>query len=736
MPPKCNNLMIRVLVTLGLVMIPYNACRCQTAQNMFGVTTSVIYAPVADPQQITLNTTSAIPLVLTGYDANGTSLSFAIVDPPSRGELGSVDASTGKVTYSPPAELSGSDSFTFSVTSGVMTSQPATVTILLVPPGGFDLSNSGDITVNPGASTGNTVTITVMPSNGFTGAVNLKCAITSSPSNASSPTTCSIPSLISITGTNPVTVTLTAATSSSTTPGDYAITVTGTDAATGTITASTVVGVTVKATPVLMITLTPANITSAQQLSVQVTASGAADSPTPTGLVTLGGGGYTAQAQALISGITNFLISAGNLAVGTDTLTATYTPDSNSSSIYTNATQTTSVTVSAVPSFALTNSGPVTATAGSSGIATLTITPSGGFTGQVSFACEASGSPMGLTCSAPTATVTGASAATSTLTVTTTATTPVGNHTAMATASDTATGKITASTNISITVNTAPSFTLTASPASVSVIRDSSATSTITVTDVGGFTGSITLTASGLPSGVTATSVAGSVAGTQILTFSASNSATITTTPVTVTITGTSGMLTASTSIALAVTAAPGFMAGSDGTSAITVTQGSKATGTISIVGTNGFAGTVTVTCQVTTAMTTVNDKPSCSMNPGSVNISGVAAQTSTLTVTTTAASSATNQLEKLFWPLSGGTALALVMFLGVPKWRRNWLTMVGILLLVISVPLLGCGGQQTNPGGGGSGDTGTTSGAYTVTVTGTSGAISATVGNVTLTVQ
>jgi len=143
LPRKCNSFIRRLLIALAVVMLPYNACRCQSAQNMLGLTTSVAYAPVADPQQITTYSASAIPLVLTGYDANAIPLSFAIMDPPSRGILGSLDASTGDVTYTPPADLSGSDSFTFSVTSGIMTSEPATVTILFALPSTFDLNNSG-----------------------------------------------------------------------------------------------------------------------------------------------------------------------------------------------------------------------------------------------------------------------------------------------------------------------------------------------------------------------------------------------------------------------------------------------------------------------------------------------------------------------------------------------------------------------------------------------------------------
>src|SRR5258708_20993329 len=50
-----------------------------------------------------------------------------------------------------------------------------------------------------------------------------------------------------------------------------------------------------------------------------------------------------------------------------------------------------------------------------------------------------------------------------------------------------------------------PDYTLSASPTSVTVTQGSSGSSTITVTPSGGFTGSVSLSASGLPAGVTAT---------------------------------------------------------------------------------------------------------------------------------------------------------------------------------------------------------------------------------------
>ncbi|WP_263352726.1 chitobiase/beta-hexosaminidase C-terminal domain-containing protein [Acidicapsa acidisoli] len=281
---------------------------------------------------------------------------------------------------------------------------------------------------------------------------------------------------------------------------------------------------------------------------------------------------------------------------------------------------------------------------------------------------------------------------------------------------------------------TVPGFTLSASPSSVSVAEGNSATSAITVTDLGGFSGSVTLSAGGLPSGVTASFAAGSGAGTQVLTLAASTSAAVNSTPVTVTVTGISGPLSATASIALTITPPP-FGPGNGGTTSITVTSGSTTgnTGTVSVVGATGFSGTVNLTCNVTTSISGVNDLPTCSLNPASVTLSGATAQTSTLTVTTTAASSAANTIKNPFLPSAGGSALAAVLFLLVPRRRRYLLAVMGFLVLVLATGLVGCGG-----GGGGSsgGNSGTTAGTYTITVTGTSGTISASVGTVALTVQ
>src|SRR5262249_22226265 len=100
-----------------------------------------------------------------------------------------------------------------------------------------------------------------------------------------------------------------------------------------------------------------------------------------------------------------------------------------------------------------------------------------------------------------------------------------------------------------------PGFALAASPASVTVIQGNTGTSTITVFDENGFTGSVSLAATGLPAGVTAAFNPTSTTGSTTLTFTASSTAATGT--VTVNIKGTSEGMTGSTTISLTVNAPP-----------------------------------------------------------------------------------------------------------------------------------------------------------------------------------
>src|SRR5215468_194814 len=188
-----------------------------------------------------------------------------------------------------------------------------------------------------------------------------------------------------------------------------------------------------------------------------------------------------------------------------------------------------------------------TVTAGGSSSYTTTISALSGFTGAVNL--SVSGLPSGAAATFNPTSVTGSGS--STLSVTTSSTTPFGTCTLTITGTS---GTLTHSITVVLVVNAVtPDFSISATPASQTVTRGSSVTYTVTVGSLNGFTGTVTLSATGLPPRATATFNPASIAG------SGSSTLTITTankTPagtITLTISGTSGSLTHSTTATLTV---------------------------------------------------------------------------------------------------------------------------------------------------------------------------------------
>ena len=104
-----------------------------------------------------------------------------------------------------------------------------------------------------------------------------------------------------------------------------------------------------KTTPTVTVTPAAFAITTTQSLSVAIAVNSGTGNPVPTGSVTLSSGSYSSAATTLASGAATINVPAGSLAVGSDTLKASYTPDSASSSTYNTANGTSAaVTVTAV----------------------------------------------------------------------------------------------------------------------------------------------------------------------------------------------------------------------------------------------------------------------------------------------------------------------------------------------------------------------------------------------------
>jgi uncharacterized protein with FMN-binding domain len=250
-------------------------------------------------------------------------------------------------------------------------------------------------------------------------------------------------------------------------------------------------------------------------------------------------------------------------------------------------TTTVGLTVSAsapAPNFSL-SATPYTLTQGGNGTSTITVTPQNGFSGSVML--SVSGLPSGVTASAfnPASTM-----STSVLTLTASSTAATGTYSATITGTS---GTLTHTAMLNLTVNAsapAPNFSLSATP--YTLTQGGNGTSTITVTPQYGFSGSVMLSVSGLPSGVTASAFnPASTMSTSVLTLTASSTAATGT--YSATITGTSGSLSHTAMLNLTVNAsapAPNF---SLSATPYTLTQGGNGTSTITVTGQNGFTGSV-----------------------------------------------------------------------------------------------------------------------------------------------
>jgi subtilase family serine protease len=174
--------------------------------------------------------------------------------------------------------------------------------------------------------------------------------------------------------------------------------------------------------------------------------------------------------------------------------------------------------------------------------------------------------------------------------------------------------------------STSPGFSLSASPASVSVAQGNGGTSTITSTVTGGFSGVISLSATGQPSGVTVsfnpTSITG--AGSSTMTMTVGSSTSVGT--YTIKVTGTSGSTTASTTVSLTVTGtSPNFAISASPTS-ISVARGSSGRSTITTAISGGFNSAIGLSASGQGSRVSVSFNPSSIAAPGS--------GTSTMTVT------------------------------------------------------------------------------------------------------
>ena len=117
----------------------YNAVKTNIPNQNFtaatGGTPSNNQAPVANTDSITTSENTAVGITLSGTAYNGAALVYAIVSQPTSGTL---SGTAPNLTYTPAADYTGSDSFTFKVNDGTKDSAIATISVTVqsvaVPP--------------------------------------------------------------------------------------------------------------------------------------------------------------------------------------------------------------------------------------------------------------------------------------------------------------------------------------------------------------------------------------------------------------------------------------------------------------------------------------------------------------------------------------------------------------------------------------------------------------------------
>ena len=271
--------------------------------------------------------------------------------------------------------------------------------------------------------------------------------------------------------------------------------------------------------------------------------------------------------------------------------------------------------------------------AAGTGTLNVTIARSGGFDGSVAVTVE--GLPTGVTASALTI---GGGLLTGSITITAAANAAVG--TATLTVRGTGIGVSAQTATVQLTITAAPGFTLTVTPAAVSIEQGQSGTSTANIARVGGFTGAVALTSSGAPAGMTVTFTPPSATGATSA-IAVAVGAAVATGPHAITVTGSSAGASNQTATLTVTVTAPVVPAISLSLAPATLSiqQGQSGTSTLTIGRTN-FTGAVALTSSGAPTGATVSFNPTSATGTTSTITVDVPATvgtgTSTITITGT----------------------------------------------------------------------------------------------------
>ena len=457
-----------------------------------------------------------------------------------------------------------------------------------------------------------TVTVTTTISGGFNSSIALSASGMPPGVNANF-----LPPIIGAPGAGTSTMTLKVI--RLTLPGNYTITVTGNG---GGVKQTTTITLTVAAEsqPNFTIAAIPASLSIAQ---------GGQGSST---IYTTIGGGFNSSISLSASGVpsgTTVSFSPGvipapgagsskmTVTVGSNTPTGSYpiTVTGIGGGIQQQTTVTVTVTSGGGPNFSISASpSSLNIGQGSQGSSTITTTVSGGFNSAISL--SATGMPLGVGVMFIPPSIPAPGAGSSTMSISVLPRTKVGTYPITVTGTG---GGIKQTTTVTLTVVAIMDFELSASPSSVNIAPGNQGNSTITSTIYGGFNNSVSLSASGMPSGTTVSfnpqtiPAPGSGNSTMTIAVSAGTTQGV----YTITVAGSGGGLQRYTSVTLTVGPGPTFAIGAS-PSSMTIAPGNSGFSTITTFPFYGFNNSINLSASGAPAGTTLNLNPTTISAPGS----------------------------------------------------------------------------------------------------------------------
>jgi hypothetical protein len=138
----------------GLARVLASEAETAPADNIALVETSLVGAPSAIGETVTLDEDTTAAITLAGIDPEGQPVAFALLSSPQQGTL---SGSAPNLTYTPKANYNGPDRFTFAADDGVFTSRTATVTLDVRP-----VNDAPVAAADQATTSGSSVTIAVL----------------------------------------------------------------------------------------------------------------------------------------------------------------------------------------------------------------------------------------------------------------------------------------------------------------------------------------------------------------------------------------------------------------------------------------------------------------------------------------------------------------------------------------------------------------------------------------------